>query len=52
MIKTIIQNILEVILKSVEMGDISISLSQPDEDFIKSKNLFGDNFIMISGRFL
>ena len=48
MLKTIIQNILEVILKSVEMGEISVSLTIPDEDCIKSKNLFGSNFIMIS----
>lgn len=47
-IKTILQNILEVILKSVEMGEIALSLSTPDEEFIKSKNLFGANFVMIS----
>ncbi len=34
-IKTILQNILEVILKSVDMGEISINLSVPDEEFFK-----------------
>jgi len=47
-LKTIVQNVLEVILKSVEMGEILLNLSVPDEDFVRSKNLFGDNFIMIS----
>lgn len=47
-VKVILQNIIEVILKSVDMGEIAINISTPDEDFIKSKNLFGSNFIMIS----
>lgn len=47
-IKTILQNVLEVILKSVEMGDISISLSIPNEEFLSSKNLSGSDYIMIS----
>ncbi|MBQ7764702.1 hypothetical protein IJ384_04975 [bacterium] len=47
-VKNIIQNTLEVVLKSVDMGEIVVSLSVPDEDFIKSKNLFGANFILIS----
>jgi signal transduction histidine kinase len=48
MVKTVIQNVLEVILKSVEMGEISISISVPNEEIIKSKNLFGTNFVMFS----
>ncbi len=47
-LKTILQNILEVVLKSVEMGEILINVSIPDEECIKSKNLFGSNFIMLS----
>ena len=47
-LKTILQNILEVVLKSVEMGEIAINLSIPDEECVKSKNLFGSNFIMLS----
>lgn len=38
-IKTIIQNILEVILKSVEMGEIAISLSVPTPELLGSKSL-------------
>ena len=47
-IKNIIQNLLETILKSVEMGDIIVSLSNPDEETVKSKNIFGANFVKIS----
>lgn len=47
-IKTIIQNILEVILKSVDMGEVTINLSIPDEECIQSKKLIGSSFIMIS----
>lgn len=47
-VKTALQNILEVILKSVDMGDIVISVSTPDDEFIKNKNLFGSKFLMIS----
>ena len=37
--KNILQDMLEVVLKSVDMGDISIILSTPDEDEIMSKGL-------------
>ena len=47
-IKSIFQNLLEVILKSIDMGEIAINISVPDEEFIKSKNIFGANFLMIS----
>ena len=47
-LKTILQNIFEVILKAIEIGEISINLSLPSEEFLRSKNLLGDNFIMIS----
>ena len=47
-LKSIFQNILETIVKSIDMGEISINLSIPEEDFVRSKNLFGDNFLMIS----
>lgn len=46
--KTILQNILEVILKSVEMGDIGVSLSVPTEDFIKEKNLVEGNYVLMT----
>ena len=47
-IKTILQNILEVILKSVEMGEIAINLSTPNSEFLASKNLLGEDYLMIS----
>lgn len=47
-IKTILQNILEVILKSVDMGEISINLSVPDDEFLASKNLSLQEYIMIN----
>lgn len=48
MLKYVVQNVLEVILKSVEMGEISLNVSIPDEDLVKSKNLFGESFVMLS----
>lgn len=48
MLKSVVQNVLEVIIKNIEMGEISINLSVPDAEFIKSKNIFGENFLMIS----
>jgi len=46
--KNVIQNIFEVILKSVDMGDISVMISTPDEEFVKSKNLPERDYIMLS----
>lgn len=36
-LKNILQDLLEVILKAVDMGDIDIHLSNPDEEFIAIK---------------
>ncbi len=47
-LKTIVQNIMDVILKSVEMGEISISVSTLDDDFIKSKNLPDNSYVLLS----
>lgn len=47
-VKNIIQNIFEVILKSVEIGEISVNISIPEEELIKSKNIPARNYIMIS----
>ena len=46
--KAIIQNILEVVLKSVDMGEININLSSPDEEFIRSKNLPMTDYVQIT----
>ena len=47
-IKTILQDILEVILKTVEMGEVSVNIAQATEEIVSSKNLFGTNFVQIS----
>jgi signal transduction histidine kinase len=47
-IKTILQNVLEVILKSVDMGEIGIAVSIPDEEFLSSKNINGGNYFLVS----
>ena len=38
-IKNILQNLLEVILKAVDIGEINIQLSTPEEEYIINKNL-------------
>ena len=47
-IKLIVQDLLEVILKAVDMGDITINLSNPDEEFISSKNLAQGSYTLIT----
>lgn len=47
-LKSILQDILEVILKSVDMGEIIINLSTPDEEFTASKNLQAGSYTMLS----
>jgi signal transduction histidine kinase len=47
-IKNIVQNIFEVILRSVDMGDIDVNILTPDEELLKSKNLLPRNYIMLS----
>ena len=47
-LKNILQDILEVILKSVDMGEIVINISNPDEELISSKGLVPAQYVMIS----
>ncbi len=47
-VKFIIQDILEVILKSVDMGEINITLSTPSDEFVVSKGLLAGNYTLIS----
>ncbi len=47
-LKNILQDILEIILKSVDMGEVAITLSNPDDEFISSKNLALAQYTMIS----
>ena len=46
-LRNIIQGILEVILKSVDIGEISITISEPTDEILSAKSLNGD-FTMIS----
>ena len=47
-LKNILQDILEIILKSVDMGEVSITLSNPNDEFLSSKNLAPAQYTMIS----
>lgn len=47
-IKKLLQNVLEVILKSVEMGDITIHLSYPTSEYLTSKSIREGNYFMLS----
>lgn len=47
-LKNIVQNIMDVILKSVDMGEISVSLSIPSDDILQAKNIFSTDNVMIS----
>ena len=47
-LKNILQDVLEIILKSVDMGDVAITLSNPNDEFISSKNLAPAQYTMIS----
>ena len=47
-LKNILQDILEVMLKSIDIGEIAIDVSTPDEEFISTKNLPSGNYTMIT----
>lgn len=47
-IKLILQDILEVILKSIDMGEINIELSNPNDEFIASRSLLPGNYTLIT----
>ena len=47
-LKNIIQDVLEVIFKSVEMGELLINLSTPDEAYVQEKGLQTGNYVKIS----
>lgn len=47
-LKNILQDLLEVILKAVDMGEINIHLSNPDEEFIASRNLAPAQYTLIT----
>ena len=47
-LKNILQDLLEVLLKAIDMGDINIHLSNPNEEYIASKNLAVGQYTLIS----
>ena len=47
-LKNILQDTLEVILKSVDMGEIVINMTTPDEELLASKNLQNAPYTQIS----
>lgn len=47
-LKNILQDVLEVMLKSIDIGEIVIDVLTPSEEFISSKNLSNGAYTMIS----
>ena len=47
-LKNILQDLLEVLLKAVDLGEINIHLSNPDSEYISSKNLAAGQYTLIS----
>ena len=47
-LKMILQNIIEIVFKSVDMGEVVISLKNPDAEFLASKNFQEGNYTLIS----
>jgi len=47
-LKTIVQDLLEIILKTVDIGEISIKMSTPDEELLDSKKIPHGNYTLIS----
>ena len=47
-IKTILQNVIEVVLKSVEMGEIGIELTNPTPDYLASKSIPEGEYFMLT----
>lgn len=46
-LKFILQNIFEVIVKSIDMGEIIVDLSKANEEFLKEKNIVENEYILI-----
>ena len=47
-VKNILQNVLEVVLKSADTGEININLSNPNEDYLLSKNIKEGTYTLIT----
>lgn len=50
LVKKILQNLFEVIIKSIEMGDISVDLKIPDDEILTSQNVASGNYILITAK--
>ena len=46
--KSALQNVLEVMLKSIDMGEVVVSMSIPEEEFIQTRNLPVTDYVHIS----
>jgi len=47
-LRNILQDLLEVIIKSLDMGEINIHISNPDDEFIAAKNLAPAQYILLT----
>ena len=47
-LKNILQDLIEIYIKAVDLGQIVIKISTPSLELIKSKKLLGNNYVMIS----
>ena len=47
-LRNILQDLLEVLLKAIDMGEINIHLSNPSEEYVASKNLAVGQYTLIS----
>ena len=47
-LKNVIQDLLEVVIKSIDIGEISISLSNPNEEFLSSKKIANGRYVLIN----
>lgn len=47
-VKNIVQDILEIMLKTIDIGDINISLVNPENEFIVSKNIKAGQYCLLS----
>ena len=48
MLKNVIQDLLEVVLKSVDMGEIVINLSNPSDEYLSSKGIVAGEYTMLT----
>ena len=47
-VKIVLQNIFEVVLKSIDMGEITISIVIPPEEFTQAKGLPANDYVLVS----